>query len=553
MTAVSCEQFSGIIKNHLAEVEHCALNAVSQLHEALARLQAENELLRRQVAEPSPEGGDGKTHEHRQHGLSGQLDWHREWSGGGCETVRSELPESFKAVEPWDIRKSALEQLGGTGTVPLRALTVAYRRDSARPHYKGSGAAQRIVRSVAFEYATFGLVIFNTLWMAIDLDFNGKALLESSAVFQAAEHFFVTMFSLELVVRFLAFERKRIAFSDRWFLLDSSIVILMILDSWVLTIAIVVTGNSNLGGMNIISTLRILRVLRIARMMKICRFMPELETMMSSMLTGIRAVLTAGMIMLAMTYGFAIALRSQSMSTDLGHDLFSSVPLSIYRLLVETMLPDNGELLTHIVRESWSCGIIYGSFLLLSTITVLNLVVGILVDVVSRVSSEETEERNIEAMSNALESMLRSADDDYDGLVSKAEFESIVANPEAVSFLYRVGVDVQTLAGEAEVIFGTQGTSRLPFEEFKEEVLQFRRTQTATLGTIMATRRRLHMTLEQFAGRLEVLESLAHKSSIGHLGLVTCPPEKLLTEAPAPQVLDCEPQCRSARHDKASL
>mmetsp|Transcript_164196 Transcript_164196/g.399055 ORF Transcript_164196/g.399055 Transcript_164196/m.399055 type:complete len:553 (-) Transcript_164196:68-1726(-) len=552
MSAFSYGQFTGVFKNQLAEVERCALNEVRQLHEALERLRAENQLLRRQVAQPSPEWGDGKMHEHHLHDLNGQHDWERDCPNRR-EDARTEGPESFKALEPWNIKKSALEQPSSNDTASGRSVSLRYHRDTVQTRYKRSGTPQRVVRSAAFEYATFGLVIFNTLWMAIDLDFNGKPLLESSAVFQAAEHFFVTMFSLELVVRFLAFERKRIAFSDRWFLLDSSIVILMILDSWVLTIAIVVTGNSNLGGMNIISTLRILRVLRIARMMKICRFMPELETMMSSMLTGIRAVLTAGMIMLAMTYGFAIALRSQSTSTAWGHEHFPSVPHSVYTLLVESMLPDNGELLTLIGRDSWLCGIIYGVFLLLSAITVLNMLVGMLVDVISRVSTEETEQRNIEAMGKALQSMLRSADKDYDGLVSKAEFESIVANPEAVSFLYRVGVDVQTLAGEAEVIFGTQGTSRLPFEEFKEEVLQFRRTQTATLGTIMATRRRLHMTLEQFAGRLEVLESLAHKSSIGHLGLVTCPPEKLLTEAPAPQVLDCEPQCRSARHDKASL
>jgi len=532
MSAFSYGQFTGIFQNQLAEVEHCALSEVRQLHEALERLHAENQLLRRQVAAPSPERGDGKMHEHQLHDLNGQHDWHRDWPDRR-EDARVEKPKSFKAMEPWNIKRSESEQLGSKSIVLQRSLPRRYRRDTAQARYKGSGTAQLVVRSSAFEYATFGLVVFNTLWMAIDLDFNGKPLLESSAVFQAAEHFFVTMFSLELVLRFLALERKRLAFSDAWFLLDLSIVVMMVIDSWLLTLIIVVTGNSGLGGISIVSALRVLRVLRIVRMLKICRFMPELETMITSMLAGIRAVLIAGSILLAMTYGFAIALRSQSTSTAWGHEHFPSVPFSIYTLLVESMLPDNGDLLTLIGRESWLCAIIYGVFLLLSAITVLNMLVGMLVDVISRVSTEETEERNIEAMGNALQSMLRSADKNYDGLVSKAEFESILADPEAVRFLYRVGVDVHTLAGDAEIIFGTQGTSHLPFEEFKEEVLQFRGTQTATLGTIMATRRLLHMTLEQIAGKLEVLETLVHQSSTGQLSLETRPPCTIFAVAPA--------------------
>mmetsp|Transcript_118014 Transcript_118014/g.345624 ORF Transcript_118014/g.345624 Transcript_118014/m.345624 type:complete len:514 (-) Transcript_118014:178-1719(-) len=511
MSEFSNEQFNNVFVGRLAAVELCALQEIRRLHEALARLHAENQLLRT-VAEPNPEWGGEDVHEHQVLEPNGQC--HRSQKS---EHASGELLKSFQVMELWKKDRPVSEHVGDDTrrgpAASVREISREYRRATTLVDYGRSGVAQLVVRTAAFEYATFGLVIFNALWMAIDLDFNGKPLLESSSVFQAVEHFFVVMFSLELVLRFLAFERKRAAFLNAWFVLDFSIVVMMVLDSWLLTLIVVVSGNSSLGGLNIVSALRILRVLRIVRMMKICRFVPELGTMVSSMVAGIRAALIAGVILLAMTYGFAIALRSQSTSTAWGHEHFRSVPLSIYTLLVESLVPDNGELLAIISRESWYCGVIYAVFLLLSAILVLNMLVGMLVDVISRVSAEETEDNNIEVMSKTLQSMLRSADKDYDGLVAKAEFESIIADPKAVSTLYRVGVDVQTLAGEADVIFGTQGTSRLPFDEFVEEMLQFRRTQPATLGTIMATRRLLHMTLEQIAGRLEVLESHVYQGS----------------------------------------
>eukprot|EP00415_Alexandrium_ostenfeldii_P005137 UN5137 len=115
-------------------------------------------------------------------------------------------------------------------------------------------------------------------------------------------------------------------------------------------------------------------------------------------------------------------------------------------------------------------------------------------------------------MSCQLEKILRSIDKDYDGLVSKAEFMSILRNREAVTTLADIGVDVAALVGEADLIFNMQGRAQLPFEDFRDEVISFCRTNQASMGTITNLRRFLYMGLEQIAERVARVEMLLCKA-----------------------------------------
>eukprot|EP00415_Alexandrium_ostenfeldii_P000340 UN0340 len=206
------------------------------------------------------------------------------------------------------------------------------------------------------------------------------------------------------------------------------------------------------------------------------------------------------------TYGFAIALRQLGEKTPWGAEHFGSVPQAIYTLFVESLLPDNIELLGRMGREQWYCALIFSAFLVIVTFLLMNMLLGVLCDVISQVSGDAKSQHVIDSMSSRLEIILRSIDENYDGLVSKSEFESIIDDRKAVRLLTDVGVDVVSLVGEADLIFSMH--THLPFEDFKEEVLTFRRSSQASMGTIVALRRFVHMGLEQVAGRIAKVENL---------------------------------------------
>lgn len=554
--------FVDSFRSRLIEVEHHTLLEVQRLGEALAALHAENEGLRRQLAAEAPGScnsagtlGSGSAAE-----APGPC---KPPCGPPCSPPRSpcgplvveEWPESpagpqhqpspsraasFRSLGERQVSEGSYLSVPGSSAASLQTevrTRVSRRRQESRSvrHYKRIGFAQRVARSSAFEYGTLALVVLNAAWMAIDLDLNGRALLESPLHFQLIEHLFVALFSLEIAVRFLAFEHKRLALSDRWFVFDTGLVLLMVVDSWLVTLFVLVTDSSGLTGLGSVSVLRTLRILRLGRIARLCAVVPELETMVSSMLAGVRSVLTAAVFLLAMTYGFAIALRQMGESTAWGTEHFASVPGSVWTLLVESMLPDNGELLGRMGQERWYCSVVYFAFLLFSAVLLMNMLVGLLCDVVFEVSHNEKMQRGIDSMSTKLQTILRSIDRNYDGLVSKAEFESMIENKDAVSILSDVGVDVVALVGESDFIFSQHGRSQLPFEDFRDEVLSFRSTSSPTMGVITALKRFTHMGLEQIAGRLATVEMLLHhnlRSELRPLEPPAKPPSDVREAAP---------------------
>mmetsp|Transcript_82572 Transcript_82572/g.234205 ORF Transcript_82572/g.234205 Transcript_82572/m.234205 type:complete len:188 (+) Transcript_82572:2066-2629(+) len=175
-------------------------------------------------------------------------------------------------------------------------------------------------------------------------------------------------------------------------------------------------------------------------------------------------------------------------------------------MLIEGMLPDNREILDNTSREHWYLGVILFCFLCLSTITIMNMLIGILCDVMTRVSHTETEKRELDRMSHKLQTMMAGVDGNDDGKVSISEFKGIVKNDEAVKILRDVGVDVKTLVEDVDFIFEQHGKETIDFEDFKEIILQFRQTNLATIRTISNLRKYNQKGFDDVRRRIRHLE-----------------------------------------------
>merc|ERR1719183_950332 len=111
--------------------------------------------------------------------------------------------------------------------------------------YHKDGVWQKIAKHPLFENITLTVITANAVYMAIDTDWNkAPSLTEASTLFQFMEHAFCTYFFGEWLIRFLAFKNKLNGRKDAWFVFDSVLVFMMVMETWVLLIVQAISGSS---------------------------------------------------------------------------------------------------------------------------------------------------------------------------------------------------------------------------------------------------------------------------------------------------------------------
>jgi len=368
--------------------------------------------------------------------------------------------------------------------------------------YKTSGVAQKVARHYIFENLTMLVILINALWIAVDTDLNHAAmLLDAHPAFQIAEHAFCFYFSIEWAMRFLAFKRKRNCLRDSWFVFDTFLVATMVLETWVMTVFILVAaGSSGTGGLGNASILRIARLLRLsrtARMARLLRNFPELVILVKGMVASMRSVLTTLFMLVILLYIFGIAFVQLTLGTPVGNDRFPTVLASMAQLLFYGVLClDYAEDISYelgSVHIFYPC--VYFLFVLIGALTVMNMLIGVLCEIVSEVAKREKETLIEDYAKEKLLVIMDTLDKDNNKRISKYEFLSLMEEREACRALQQIGVDVIGLVDFADVIFETDADAtedvELTFEEFLGLVMQLRGEKLVTVKDLVDFRQLL--------------------------------------------------------------
>mmetsp|Transcript_35355 Transcript_35355/g.77097 ORF Transcript_35355/g.77097 Transcript_35355/m.77097 type:complete len:726 (-) Transcript_35355:80-2257(-) len=410
--------------------------------------------------------------------------------------------------------------------VRLALMKPAY---DVRDFYWTTGLWQKIARHTIFENTTLGIIAFNALWIAIDTDNNdSSSLLEAAPIFQVAEQLFCFYFSFEWFVRFKAFRVKRNGLKDGWFCFDSALVFMMVAETWVMTVVMIIMGGGSSSPLGNASILRLARLLRLSRMAKMLRSMPELMILIKGMVAAMRSVFFVMVLLAILMYVFAIAFTQMMADTVAGKKYFDGILPSMATLLCTGTFLDN---LTVVVYDIGRDGILFACiffvFVLLSALTVMNMLIGVLCEVVSAVAATEKEEMLLSFVKGKMQDVVKRIDQDGDMQISKVEFSKIMEDPEAVTALLEVGVDPEGLVDFTEFIFEGDGEEDNPngdgdsqveisldFGQFMEVVMQFRGSNTATLKDIVDLRKWCHKELSsQFRkSRRMMRESVSSKA-----------------------------------------
>jgi len=193
-------------------------------------------------------------------------------------------------------------------------------------------------------------------------------------------------------------------------------------------------------------------------------------------------------------------LKQVTAGTPVQADHFSTVSHAMYSLVLHATLLDSPARVLSEIGDGNKVGQAMFFFaILVSALLLLNMLIGVLCEVVSTVSAAEKERISCSFVKEKVFELLSqgSWDADGDGLISKDELSQLLNSEQAMKLLGQAGVDVVGLIDYAHVIFqsdahGQEYANLLSFSDFMSLVLQLRGTNPVTIKEIVDLRRFLN-------------------------------------------------------------
>jgi hypothetical protein len=372
----------------------------------------------------------------------------------------------------------------------VRESRMVKKKHSVDTFYKTDGLFQQVARDRRFENLTLGVISANAIWIAIDTDYNNApSLLTAGPSFVVGDIIFFTYFSVELFIRFSAFRKKLDCMKDAWFVFDSFLVALYALDPFIIALVGKATGGSGTlpGG----TLPRLLRLARLTRLVRMFRALPELMIMIRGIYTAAASVSYTLGLLFVVTYVFAIALTQMSDGFDFREDFCHGVAMSMYTLIIYgTFLDDLSEFADAVRVESTPCLILCTVFVVLASMTIMNMLIGVLCEVISGVAQEERETLAVDEMNDKFHDIVMEMDHDNGGTISADEFQKIMQNDIALHQLQKSGVDPEIAFDLMQDLFfdsrtGEPIADEIEIGEFMGKILDMRGGQEVHVRDVM--------------------------------------------------------------------
>eukprot|EP00929_Paragymnodinium_shiwhaense_P120861 TRINITY_DN92933_c0_g1_i1.p1 TRINITY_DN92933_c0_g1~~TRINITY_DN92933_c0_g1_i1.p1 ORF type:complete len:699 (+),score=123.68 TRINITY_DN92933_c0_g1_i1:99-2195(+) len=394
--------------------------------------------------------------------------------------------------------------------------------------YTETGAFQCIAKSPYFDWFTLFIIACNALWIAIDADNNdAEVLLYAEPLFQIIENAFCAYFFMEWLIRFGAFKNKRDCIKDGWFNFDSLLLAVMIMETWVITLLLLAAGKGGddastngmpVGNASLLKILRLVRLSRMARIARLLRLCPELLILLKGISVAIRSVFFTLALLIGIVYVFSVTFTQLTRFgfTDVPH--FPNVTQSMLSLFLRVTFPDVADLVEEIARDSLLVAGLLVIYLLIGALTIMNMLVGILVDVVSVVSAVEKEQLSVYYVRQQLEDLCKAHDiavDDPDdpAPITRDDFVLLLEDSRTAAIIQDTGADAGNVIDFITFLYKTK--EQIPFATFVEVVLNLRPTNQSTVKDVADVRKLVVSELVQELHELEdrLVDHLVHQES----------------------------------------
>lgn len=329
--------------------------------------------------------------------------------------------------------------------------------------YYSEGIMQAIANSPYFGYFTLAVIAANALYMGVDAEENHAASLNKAEwYFIVTENVFCVFFTLELLVRVCAFEVKANVWRDAWFKFDSVLLAIIWIETWVLPLLLYLVEVLE-GSELTLGPVRMLRLLRLARLVRIMRAFPELVTMLHGMFVATRAVGSAMVLLVIAIYAWAIIMHALLKDDESVYIYFGTISRCMMTLMANGTLGDSIGTVMRAIARNTPALIALLAFVVFSALTVLNMLIGVLCEVVAEVAHAEQDATVLNKLKSNILVMLRSVDEDGSGDISKGELMSILGDDNALEVLRDLNINAAFFMEMIEMSYDRRDSLKIPY------------------------------------------------------------------------------------------
>ena len=222
-----------------------------------------------------------------------------------------------------------------------------------------NGALYKIKESRIFQFVVISIIILNAITIGVntyDLSDLTKKLINY------LDYSITVFFVIEIIIRFIGEPNKKDFFKSGWNIFDSTIVLISLTP---------IPNNSSF---------LLLRLLRVFRVLRIISVIPELKKIIEALLNSVKRVFYVSLLLFIILYIYA-TIGSILFSEDIP-ERWSDLGVSMITLFQVLTLSSWEQVMLPLQDIYWWAWIYFFSFIIICGITMLNLLIAVLVDVV---------------------------------------------------------------------------------------------------------------------------------------------------------------------------
>ena len=217
-----------------------------------------------------------------------------------------------------------------------------------------------------FQFSVISIIILNAVTLGIST-YELNSLLKNTI--QILDYAITIFFVIEILIRFISEPKKLNFFKSGWNIFDTIIVLISLIP---------IPNNSSF---------LLLRLLRVFRVLRLISVIPELKKIIEALINSINRVFYVSLLLFIILYIYATI--GSILFGDIIPYRWNDVGVSLITLFQVLTLSSWENVMLPMQAIYWWSWIYFFSFISICSITILNLVIAILVDVVNHQHDNE--------------------------------------------------------------------------------------------------------------------------------------------------------------------
>jgi len=383
----------------------------------------------------------------------------------------------------------------------VASLVKTSQRRSSQPFV---GTLQRILSSRAFNAFITVLILLNVVEMGAAVELKSPEWQRNLRLL----HYVCTAFFVSEIAAKMYTWGARQYFHENVNKLDTMIVILAVVDTWILPSAAQYEG----GALNPLQMIRWLRLLRVMRLFEVNK---RLLVVVKGLVASLSSIFWVGVLLTLVIYAFAIFCI-----TTLKHDhavqgYFEDLSTSMLTLFSMALLTEWGNIVWPVWKSQPWVVPLFVFFVMLTSLGIVNIIIGIIVEQTTEASrwfrEHDHEMRMQERIQKVkvLSEVLYKLDLDSTVRLSRHEVLAAITNAEFDRLTRELNLPKGLTAHDLSVLIAGDSSSSLSKEQFIDgmyRLLNNNGTQSAIMTQLLMGKVQdtIHLVHQDLVGRMQV-------------------------------------------------